>query len=68
MLQGEAHELLPSSSPWTSEVHFLLGFFHDAITPASASVEFICLSVAVPLIISPREHMAEQHDSLCGCD
>lgn len=34
---------------------FLIGFFHDAITPAS--VKLVYLSIAAPLIISPREHM-----------
>lgn len=45
---------------------FLIGFFHDAI--ASASIKLISLSVAVPQIVSPREHRAEQHDNLYGCD
>jgi len=31
-------------------------------------VRLICLSITVLLITSPREHMAEQHDNLCGCD
>lgn len=45
---------------------FLIGVFHDAIAPAS--VKLIYLSLAEPQIISPREHRAEQHDNLCGCD
>jgi len=45
---------------------FSISFFCDAITPGS--VRLVCLSIATPLIISPREHTAQQHDNPCGCD